>query len=265
ITAGIGAFSKAVQPSITIDGQNVPLNASGVAEYKTTVGGSGGYTKKVHISFINQATGKPDSRDYDLQYTVGSPTNITVSADKVRVLYIGLINPISITGGPKGAESITASISQGSLTNKGNGQYDAEVQTPGTATITVRTTDGKVMTSDFKVKTVPNPTPKVGGSAGGKMKINEFKSQVGLRADMGDFIFEDVKFNVVSYTLVGTGKGFEPTGPQAAENSGAYFTEASKRIIDMAKPGASIILDNIKVSGPGGTRSLPPTVFTLVP
>src|SRR6476620_1160194 len=43
ITAGVGAFSRAAKPSITIDGTGVGLNTEGVAEYKTTVGGPGTY------------------------------------------------------------------------------------------------------------------------------------------------------------------------------------------------------------------------------
>lgn len=55
ITAGVGAFSKAAKPSVTVDGSGVGLNAEGVAEYKTTVGGPGTYSKTVNITYV-----KPD-------------------------------------------------------------------------------------------------------------------------------------------------------------------------------------------------------------
>ena len=55
ITAGVGAFSKAAKPTVTVDGSGVGLNTEGVAEYKTTVGGPGTYTKTVNITFV-----KPD-------------------------------------------------------------------------------------------------------------------------------------------------------------------------------------------------------------
>ena len=98
ITAGIGAFSKAAQPSISIDGANVPLNAEGTAEYKTRVGGSGAGIKRVRISYA-----KPDGTtavvEKEIKYTVGVPAGLTVSTDKTRVFYKGLENPLSVTGG----------------------------------------------------------------------------------------------------------------------------------------------------------------------
>src|SRR5262245_6301797 len=36
ITAGVGAFSKAAAPTVTIEGQNVPLEADGAAHRKMT-------------------------------------------------------------------------------------------------------------------------------------------------------------------------------------------------------------------------------------
>lgn len=261
ITAGVGAFSKAAQPQVSIDGASVPINAtSGAAEYKTSVGGPGSYSKKVRINFFNQSTGKPDFKEVDVKYTVGSPTGLTITPDAIKVLYIGLDNPVSITGGSKGAEAYTPSISQGSITNKGSGHYSVSVNTPGTATISVATPEGKTETVDFKVKNVPPPTPKIGRLSGGRMASTEFKAQQGLRADLENFVFDGVKYDVVGFTVYATGKGFEASGPQAAENNGAYFGNDAKRIIDMCKGGSTVVFDRIKVSGPGGTQTLPQTV-----
>ena len=84
ITAGIGAYNKNSKPQITIDGAPATALPDGSSEYKTTVGGPGTYSKKLHISFFNQATGKQETKDVDIKYTVGSPTGITVSADVLK-------------------------------------------------------------------------------------------------------------------------------------------------------------------------------------
>ncbi len=97
ITAGIGAYNSAARPVVTIDGASAPLNSNGVAESKFVVGGPGTYTRKVHITYTNQSTGQTESKDFPLTYTVGSPTGTTVSADAVKVLYIGLDNPLSVS------------------------------------------------------------------------------------------------------------------------------------------------------------------------
>lgn len=264
ITAGVGAFSKASTPRVSVDGASVAIGPDGTALYKSTVGGTGSYKKMVSITFKTPA-GRDSTVTREVAYTVGSPTGITVTPDAVKVLYIGLDNPVSITGGAKGDESITASIGQGRIEKKGGGHYSVTgLSTPGKTTITVHTTDGKTATEEFRVRTIPPPTPKVGNSAGGRMSVNEFKAQLGVRADMGDFVFEGVKYDVTSFTLIGTGRGFEPTGPQATDNNGAYFSADAKRIINMAKGGSSIILDRIRVSGPDGTKTLQGTIaFTL--
>lgn len=258
ITGGVGAFSSAAKPTVTVDGASIALNAEGVAEYKTTVGGPGSYTKKVSISF-KKPDGTIGTLDKEIKYTVGSPTGITVSADAVKVLYVGLDNPISVTGGAKGAESVQATINNGSLENKGNGKYIANVTTPGTATISVRGEGGKVENFEFKVKTVPPPTPKIGAQSGGRMSANTFKAQVGLRADLENFVFDGVKYDVLGFTMICTGKGFEATGPQVSDNSGAYFTPETKRIMEMVRGGSTVILDRIRVSGPSGTTTLDKT------
>lgn len=262
ITGGVGAFSKAAAPNVSVDGAGVPLNAQGVAEYKFKVGGPGTYSKKVRITF-KKPDGTDGSVEKELKYTVGSPTGASVSADAVKVLYIGLKNPLTITGGTAGAEKTSASIDNGTLTNQGGGKFVAEVNNPGEANINV-SVDGKSGGAfKFKVKRVPNPTPIVGNLEPGRVAANAIKGQVGLRAELKDFVFEGVTFNVTSFTLIANGGscftnlGFSP-------NPGAYFNEESKRLLNKSCPGASIILDEIKAVGPGGdTRKLPPIVYNL--
>jgi gliding motility-associated protein GldM len=255
IKAGIGAFSKAANPKITVDGASTAPQSDGSSEYKSNVGGPGSYSKKVHIEFFNQSTGKPDFRDYEIKYTVGSPTGINVSADAVKVLYVGLDNPLTISGGSKGAEAVKATIDNGSIKNNGGGKYIVNVDNPGVATVNV-TVDGKTTAFQFRVKNVPLPTPMVGTSSGGSISSNAFKANAGVRAELKDFVFEGVKYNVTSYVIICTGKGFEATGPKFAQVSGAYFSPEAKQIIEMCKPGSSVIFTDIVVNGPGGSRKL---------
>lgn len=259
IVAGLGAFNSQKKPIISIGGSSVALGPDGLARQKFVANGVGQKTMNVTINYTDQ-DGNAKTETKTIEYVVGSPTGISVSADAVKVLYIGLENPISITGGLKGSESIQPSISQGNLTKKGSGQYIATVSTTGTAVISVKTSDGKTENFNFKVRNVPNPTPKVGRSAGGRVSANEFKAQIGLRADLEEFIFDGVKYEVTGYTVICTGKGFESIGPQVAENTGAAFSGEARRFIDMTKPGSSVIFDRIKVQGPGGSRTLPQTV-----
>ena len=259
ISAGVGAFNKSAQPTVTVDGQNIPIGPDGLAVYKSTAGGAGTYTRKVSISFV-----KPDGTratlDKDIQYTVGSPTGITVSADAVKVLYIGLDNPVSISGANgKGAESIHPSINQGSITSKGGGKYSVRVTTPGTATISV-TSEGKTTPVEFRVKTVPPPTAMVGISRGGKMQTNSFKAQEGVRAVLENFVFEGVNFTVTSYTMTFAGAGYNEF--RFRHVNGNSFGPV-RDLIEQARPGSTITIDDIKAAGPGGTQTLAPIAFNL--
>ncbi len=256
ITAGVGAFSKAAQPTVTIDGTTIALNAEGVAEKKFNVGGTGSYVTKVNITF-KKPDGTTASIPKEIKYTVGSPTGVSASAEKVNVLYLGLDNPIRVSGGTKGAEAITASTDNGSITKAdNNGLFIAQPKSAGKSVVTI-TVEGKPTNFNFPVKRIPNPTPMIGPYGGGSVAVNAFKANVGIRADMGDFVFEGVKYNVSSYTIVCTGRGFENTGPKFAIVEGAYFTPEVKGYIEMCKTGSSILITDISVEGPDGKRKLP--------
>lgn len=262
ITAGIGAFSKAARPTITIDGVSVPLKEDGSAEYKMNVGTPGLFAKKVRISFL-----KPDGTtatvEKEVRYTVGVPSGLVVSTDKTRVFYQGLDNPLSITGG-SGDEKVSVSVDGAGVTSSkaGPGQYIVKCANTGSAT--VMASDGK---SNQKIiipiKRVPNPLATIGGKAGGPVAANVFRVQKGVAAELRDFVFEGVKYDVISFTLYCTGKGFEEN-IGLAEVNGPYFNAEAQGLIKRCQPGSTVVIDEIKVQGPGGTRMLDQNIsFTL--
>jgi len=250
ITAGIGAFSKAAQPSISIDGANVALNAEGTAEYKTRVGGSGAGIKRVRISYA-----KPDGTtavvEKEIKYTVGIPAGLTVSTDKTRVFYKGLENPLSVTGGG-GDEKVSVSIEGAgtSLRKAGPGQYIVTCTQLGTVNVVAN--DGKnIQRIAIPVKRVPDPIVIVGGSAGGAMPANVFRVQSGAIAELRDFVFEGVAYKVMSFMLICTGKGFDE--PEFAEvNSASFKDAAAQALIRRCQAGSTVTIGEIKVLEPGG-------------
>lgn len=260
ITAGIGAYNAESRPTVTIDGAKANINANGVAEYKFNAGGTGSQTKHVVVTYFNQATGKQESQSYDMNYTVGSPTGASVSADAVKVFYVGLENPITVSGGNVGDEKVTVGMTNGTATKTAAGKYIVRPGKAGTNAVVTVTADGKPSTFEFKVKDVPDPVAKVGVNKGGRMRVNDFKAQPGVRADLENFVFEGVKFTVTGYTIVLTGAGFPQL--QYRDVKGASFSSISD-LIEKAKPGTTVTIDNIAASGPGGTRYLPPIVYNL--
>ena len=264
ITSGIGAFSKAAKPSISIDGANVPLKEDGSAEYKMKVGGAGNYSKKVKISFL-KPDGTTSTVEKEVKYTVGVPSGLVVSTDKTRVFYQGLANPLSVTGGGGGGdEKVNVTIEGVGVSSKkvGPGQY--EVSSAGTGSATVVASDGKnTQKITIPIKKVPSPLAKVGGKAGGQIPANVFRVQKGVAAELQDFVYEGVKYDVVSYIVYFTGTGFtENIG--LAEVTGAYFSPEALALMKRCQPGTTVVIDEIKVNGPGGTRMLDQNIsFTL--
>ena len=262
ITAGVGAFSKAAKPTISIDGAGVTLKPDGSAEYKSTVSTSGAFAKKVRISFT-----KPDNTiatvEKEVKYTVGVPSGLVVSTDKTRVFYQGLPNQISITGGG-GDEKVNLSVTGNGVTfNKVSpGQYIVNCDRTGMATVTA--SDGKHNQNiTIPIKRVPDPKATVGGKYGGPIAANAFRVQKGVAAELKDFVFEGVKYDIVSFTVYCTGKGFEEN-PGIEENQGPYFNAAVQALLRKCQPGTTVVIDEIKVSGPGGTRMLDQNIsFTL--
>lgn len=262
ITAGVGAFSSAAKPTISVDGNVIPMTADGSATYKTTAGAPGLNSKRVRISFI-----KPDGEtavvEKIVNYTVGTPTGLVVSTDKTRVFYKGLDNPLSITGGG-GAEKINASVEGTGATIKkaGPGQYIVNCTQLGSVVVDIN--DGKqTQKVTIPVKRVPNPLALVGESAGGNMAANVFRVQGGVVAELKDFIFDGIKFNVTSFIVIGTGKGFDE--PEFREVVGNKFSGGAQDLVKRCQPGSTVTIGEIKVTEPGGgTRKLDQTITFIL-
>lgn len=261
INAGVGAFNSASKPSVTVDGAGATPNPDGSFDYKFKPSSTG--TKKVTISFT-KPDGTTASVTKEIKYTVGVPSGLTVSTDKTRVFYQDLDNPLSVTGGG-GDEKVNVNVEGNGLTFRkvGPGQYIVTPKALGTAT--VNATDGKNnQRIVIPIKRVPDPLATVGGKAGGPIGANVFRVQKGVAAELRDFVFEGIKYEVVSFTLVCTGKGFEDSGLGVAEVNGPYFNGDAQALIRRCQAGSTVVIDEIKVKGPGGVRNLDQNIsFTL--
>ena len=263
ITAGVGAFSSAAKPTVSIDGVVVPVGIDGSAIYKSVAGTSPGVQRKrVRISFI-KPNGENAVVEKEVQYTVGTPSGLVVSTDKTRVFYKGLDNPLSITGGG-GGEKINVTVEGAGTTIRkaGSGQYIVTSTQTGTAVVTVN--DGKqTQKLVIPVKRVPDPIAIVGGSAGGNMAAGKFRAQGGVIADLRDFVFDGVKFNVLSFIVIATGKGFDE--PDFAEVNGPAFSGGATTLIRKCQAGTTVTIGEIKVSEPGGgSRKLDQTITFIL-
>jgi|688.fasta_scaffold270950_2 gliding motility-associated protein GldM len=260
ITAGVGAFSKTALPSVSVDGASATVNSNGVAEYKSTVGSPGTYSKRVTVTY-KDLKGETKSETKVVEYTVGVAAGLTVSTDKTRVFYIGLDNPLSVTGAG-GSTKLNVNVA-GPVNLAGTsvpGSYIIKATAPGSATVTV--SDGKsTQIVKIPVKRIPDPTPKlIGGGGtyltGGAISLGNFQTIPGFaQASPMDFVFDGVNFQVVKYTMICSGgKNFSMSIGKGTFN-GASFANAQSLISNCTK-GTTVVFTDINVQGPDGVRKL---------
>ncbi len=247
ITAGVGAYSKAAQPQITINGASMPLAADGRASSKFNVSGSGSRTVPVNVTYT-KPDGTKESKTFEVKYTVGTPGGAAVMPDKMNVFYIGVDNPVTI-GSPTGWDKTTVSMSNGTISGNGSVRT-VRVNAVGKATVTV-VADKKSTAFEFRVKRIPDPIFKV-GSGKVRMPSVEFKSQSFCRAELENFDF-DLRFNVVSATVYFSGAGFSNV---VQANINGNNLASLQQYMQRCIPGSVITFDNVKVQGPDGVRTI---------
>ena len=262
IKAGVGAFSKAAQPAISIGGSSVPIGDEGYALYKGQAGGVGSHTIPVKISFFNQTTGQNDIREVNVEYTVGS-ANASIALDKMNVLYIGVDNPVTIAASGGGDDKVNATISGGgTLTRTGAGKYIARVSAVNDNTIISVSVDGKVAgQSQFRVRTIPEAQAYVGGKPSGEnYPAGAFKAQGGVGAGIKNFPFE-LEYEVVSFTFTCDTDDDIVSIP----NQGPGFSGAVRNAMNQYIQGGRVVtIDDIRVKGPDGRTTKAPSLVYYI-
>jgi hypothetical protein len=132
-----------------------------------------------------------------------------------------------------------------------NGKYTATVSTPGTAHVVVNMEGSSPARFPFRVKYLPPAAAGIGPNLqqDGAMPSASFKAMGGIRAALVGSEF-DATYTIVSYTIIGSGPGFSPTG--FATNSGSFWSGPAKAVADKAVPGSVMSFTNIIVKGPDG-------------
>lgn len=246
ITAGVGAYSSAAKPSISIGGSSVVVTGGqGTTEF--TASGSGERSVPVTVTFLDE-NGQTQTKTETVKYTVGTPGGAAVMLDKMNVFYIGVDNPVTI-GSPTGWDKTNVSMAGGAISGQGSKRI-VKVSALGNASITV-VADGKPSKFEFRVKRIPDPVFKV-GSGKIRMPAVEFKSQQYCRAELENFDF-DTRYNVISATVYFSGANFPSV--QTFTLTGNNLA-GMQNLMQRCGPGSVISFDNVKVSGPDGNRTI---------
>jgi gliding motility-associated protein GldM len=263
VMAGVGAFSKAALPEITIDGSPEQITADGAAHRKVRASDAlGKHTIMVNIKYKDQ-DGKDQTVSKPIEYTVGQSA-ASIALDKMNVLYIGVDNPVTVAASGAGDDKIAFAITGGggTYTKAGGGKYIVRVNSQTEECWINVSVDGRPAgRSKFRVRNIPKPIAIVGPyESGANVPARGFSSQAGVGAFSPNFPFELI-YRVSKFTVsADTEDGYIE---DAACTGNTWSTEA-QRILNGLKPGRTVMIDEIYATGPDGkSQHLPSLVYYI--
>lgn len=268
----VAAFDTTQQPEVYVY-DNYDNEGNGVGEPKpiTVKKGRGLYGIKTNATGqfnlggyvkVETPTG-PKKFPFSTGYTVAKPSAV-ISPTALNVLYRGLENPISVSVPGVKPEDLIVSCDGCNLSGS-RGSYVAKVSGGGGVKATIRVSaknaQGKTLSlgsQEFRLKRVPPPTALINGKVDGRVTKGSLMSSQGIRADMGDFLF-DVRYLVTGYTVRAQDGQYAKT----IQVDGYAFTQEVKDLIQRMRPGNDVSFTNIKAKGPDGMKKCNAIVFTV--
>ncbi|RAK24202.1 protein involved in gliding motility GldM [Flavobacterium aquaticum] len=216
---------------------------NGQAVISMTAGNVGEQTISGEFGFLED--GKEIPLKFEGTYVVvPRPNQAIISADKMNVVYRGVPNPISIS--VPGIASNKVNASAPGMSKVGDGKFMLKPGAGSEVKINVNATmpDGKAMSSAqvFRIKGLPAPTGKVGGSEKNKGPKSNLEVCT-VTAVMEDFDFP-VTVNVTQFNV-------KVPGQPTIVVSGNRMDGRAKSAIAKAQKGDVVVISEIKASFQG--------------
>ena len=185
---------------------------------------------------------------------VPRPNSATISADKMNVVYRGVVNPITISFAGVSDNNVTASA-PGMTKGSGVGKYNIS---PGqgnelTINVSAKLPDGKVVSDKkaFRIKSIPAPVGAIAGETG-ITKGQKSRLEVSqVTAVLQDFDFE-VKLRVVQFS-------FKVPGQPTVVVTGDRVNAQCKAALARATRGDQVTISEIKAKLDGSEINLKQT------
>jgi len=266
----LAAFNKSTRPEVTIlqGGGSKKEAKNGVIPWETVASGTGLQTVRGTIS-LNTEQGVV-KKDWKFEYMVGS-TGASMQLDKMNVFYIGVDNPVTVAAAGYSVEDVSIDIPGAKVTPTEKGKYNINVTSVGTVQVKInaKAKDGSTKSVGgmaVRVKRIPNPVASVGKVSSGAMSASLFRIQIAPAAVLDNFDFE-ARFQITSFQFSMAPKGKDIQGPITVDSkAGARFSDKAEitKLMNMARAGDKIFIENIKAVGPDGTpRPLNPIILSL--
>jgi gliding motility-associated protein GldM len=239
----LGKYANVTPTKLVVNGQEVNLtnaiDETGAARLDFTVGNVGEHEIEGQFTFTEDGKDLPISIKGNY-VVVPRPNSATISADKMNVVYRGVVNPmtISFAGVPDNKVNATAP----GLRKVGDGKYEMMPGAGGEVTINVTATldDGSPVNDrkTYRIKDIPKPTGSLIGKSG-VMKLPRRNVEIGtIDAKLEDFDF-DLPIQVTSFSV-------KVPGQPTVNVTGTKLNDAAKAALGRARRGDAIQILNIQ-------------------
>jgi gliding motility-associated protein GldM len=259
--------TKPNRVELTLDGRPLSEDQYAITQGKVMLninaGSAGDHKIEGNLIFIEGD--KETKIPVDLGFaTISKPNSAVIAADKMNVVYRGVVNPMTIS--IPGIPDNKVSASGAGLSKVSGSNYN---MTPGSGrevTITASGTlpDGQKISTNsvFRIKDIPRPTGAIRGETGdgGPVRMQRQGLEIAsVSAKLEDFDF-DLDLQV-------TGFSFKVSGQPTIVVNGTKLNSAAQAALRRAKRGdvVQIIDINAKIAGNSGykLKKISPVIIEL--
>jgi len=186
------------------------------------------------------------------------------SADNLKILYLGIDNPVSIAAEGFSSDKLKVTISNASISGS-NGKYMVKPAGSGIAVLNLMAVSKqgetiKLGSDTFLIKRIPSPVACIGNYKDANVSISKDELLKNAKVDIFTDLPFELKAEVVSYVCV-----FKH-GDEISKFSvfGSKFSQEAKNMINKMNSGDVIFVEDIKYKTIDGFRYAPQIIVKLL-
>jgi gliding motility-associated protein GldM len=253
----LSAVDSTQRPKVFVDQLKSYLPDDKNGRLSLNTGAAGAFTIS---GFIEMQQGDNINKyTFSEPYYVQEPS-ATVAPVIMNILYAGYSMDVNIAVPGIASSNVTATMTNGTLTPKGNGIWVAKAQNVGTEaviTVSAKMADGRsqvMRDAKFRVRPLPDPKPllTVPGRAlpfyGGALSRGDLANVNVAEAAIDDGVL-NIPFTVVRFDI-STANNLGITVRESSD--GSRFSDRQKALMRDSRPGKTLYVRGMVVRGPAG-------------
>ncbi|AEE49142.1 M56 family metallopeptidase [Haliscomenobacter hydrossis] len=188
----------------------------------------------------------------------GGDAVLSVAAERMNVLYMGIDNPISVALSGISSDKVRVSSNDVILRAVGKGKYIAKAEQLGRASIIVEAPNFR-QTVEFRVKPIPDPVafldnPRIVNN--GEISVSTYRTFKSLNTTLLEFEL-NAQCEITEFKFICQKANGSNNDLIVILNQGTMFNRRILDIVENVNKGDQIIFANIMVKCPGDDKARP--------